>query len=168
MPGEERFSVGSIRGLADMGARIERKDWTLLAIALSRPGLAPLQLQKSLHLLLETYPRDVGRSFYEFRSMASGNFSPDVYPDAQTLAGDGLITIEISGAEGWQHYLATTAGVARARQLERFLRPGVMDYLRRVVEWASMRSFDQLVRRPFETTAPGSVGAPEPHPLSPR
>jgi hypothetical protein len=160
--------VGSIRGLADTGARIERKDWTLLAIALSRLGLAPLQLQKALHLLRETYPRHVGGSFYEFRSMSSGNFSPDVYPDAQALAGDGLITIDISGQEGWQHYQATAAGVARARQLERSLRPGVVDYLRRVVEWASMRSFDQLVRRPFDSTAPGSVGAQEPRPLPPR
>jgi hypothetical protein len=160
--------VGSIRGLADTGARIERKDWTLLAIALSRLGLAPLQLQKSLHLLRETYPRDIGASFYEFRSMSSGNFSSDVYPDAQRLAGDGFVTIEISDQEGWQHYVATSAGVTRARQLERAVRPGVVDYLRRVVEWASMRSFDQLVRRPLDSAGPASAGAPESRFLPPR
>ena len=166
-PGRE-VPVGSLRGLADTGARIERKDWTLLAIALSRIGLAPLQLQKALHLLRETYPRDVGASFYEFRSMASGNFSPEVYPDAQALAGEGLVTIQISVEEGWQHYVATSAGMTRTRQLERAVRPGVVDYLRRVVEWASMRSFDQLVRRPFETAAPGSAGIPELRPLPSR
>ena len=160
--------MGSIRGLADTGARIERKDWTLLAIALSRLGLAPLQLQKSLHLLRETYPREVGGSFYEFRSMSSGNFSPDVYPDAQALASDGLVTIDISDQEGWQHYVATSAGVTRARQLERSVRPGVVDYLRRVIEWASLRSFDQLVRRPLDSAAPGSVVAPDPRPHPPR
>jgi hypothetical protein len=160
--------VGSIRGLADTGARIERKDWTLLAIALSRLGLAPLQLQKSLHLLRETYPRDIGASFYEFRSMSSGNFSSDVYPDAQRLASDGFVTIEISDQEGWQHYVATSAGVTRARQLERAFRPGVVDYLRRVVEWASMRSFDQLVRRPLDSAGPASAGAPESRFLPPR
>ena len=160
--------MGSIRGLADTGARIERKDWTLLAIALSRLGLAPLQLQKSLHLLRETYPRDVGGSFYEFRSMSSGNFSADVYPDAQRLASDGFVTIEISDQEGWQHYVATSAGVTRARQLERVVRPGVVDYLRRVVEWASMRSFDQLVRRPLDSAGPASAGAPDPRFLPPR
>jgi hypothetical protein len=160
--------VGSNRVLADTGARIERKDWTLLAIALSRLGLAPLQLQKSLHLLRETYPRDIGASFYEFRSMSSGNFSSDVYPDAQRLAGDGFVTIEISDQEGWQHYVATSAGVTRARQLERAVRPGVVDYLRRVVEWASMRSFDQLVRRPLDSAGPASAGAPDPRFLPPR
>ncbi len=129
--------------------RAERKDWTLMAIALSRPGLAPIQLQKSLHLLLQTYPRDLG-TFYEFRSISSGHFSEEIYPDAQALAGEGLIAIEVS-EEGWQHYSATTAGVARAKQIEGVLRAPVVHYLRRVVEWASMRSFDQLVRQPFDS-----------------
>jgi hypothetical protein len=100
--------------------------------------------------------------------MSSGNFSSDVYPDAQRLAGDGFVTIEISDQEGWQHYVATSAGVARARQLERAVRPGVVDYLRRVVEWASMRSFDQLVRRPLDSAAPAPAGAADPRFLPPR
>ncbi len=141
--------MGSIQGSSTAG-RAERKDWTLLAIALSRQGLAPIQLQKSLHLLLETYPRDLG-SFYEFRSISSGHFSAEIYPDAQALAGDGLITVEISEQEGWQHYSATTAGVARAKQIKEVLRAPVVHYLKRVVEWASIRSFDQLVRRPFDS-----------------
>jgi len=43
-----------------------------------------------------------------------------------------------------------------------------VDYLRRVVEWASLRSFDQLVRRPFDPAAPGSVVGPDPRPHPPR
>jgi len=142
--------VGSFHGSSTAG-RAERKDWTLMAIALSRNGLAPIQLQKSLHLLLEAYPRDLGRDFYEFRSINSGHFSADIYPDAQALASDGVVTIEVSEHEGWQHYSATTAGIARAKQLESVLRAPVVHYLKRVVEWASMRSFDQLVRRPFDS-----------------
>ena len=146
------FQVSSTAG------RAERKDWTLIAIALSRRGLAPIQLQKSLHLLLQTYPRDVGPHFYEFRSISSGHFSGEIYPDAQTLAGEGLIAIEISEQEGWQHYSATAAGNARAKQVLGFLRAPVVHYLRRVVGWASTRSFEQLVRQPFD---PG-VAVPEP------
>jgi hypothetical protein len=142
--------VGSFQ-VSSTAGRAERKDWTLIAIALSRHGLAPIQLQKSLHLLLQTYPRDVGSGYYEFRSINSGHFSGDIYPDAQALAGEGLVAIEISGEEGWQHYSATTAGLARAKQLEKVLRPPVLQYLRRVVEWASMRSFDQLIRRPVDS-----------------
>jgi hypothetical protein len=149
--------VGSIQFSSTAG-RAERKDWTLIAIALSRRGLAPIQLQKSLHLLLQTYPRDVGPNFYEFRSISSGHFSGDVYPDAQALASEGLIAIEVSEQEGWQHYSATAAGNARAKELSGFLRDPVVHYLRRVVGWASTRSFEQLVRQPFD---PG-VAVPEP------
>jgi len=149
--------VGSIHFSSTAG-RAERKDWTLIAIALSRRGLAPIQLQKSLHLLLQTYPRDVGPHFYEFRSISSGHFSGEIYPDAQALAGDGLIAIEVSEQEGWQHYSATAAGLAHAKQVLGFLREPVVHYLRRVVAWASTRSFEQLVRQPFD---PG-VAVPDP------
>jgi hypothetical protein len=146
--------VGSFSGTTGRG---ERKDWTLIAIALSRRGLAPLQLQKSLHLLLQTYPRDVGSGYYEFRSMSSGHFSGDICPDAQALAAAGLVVVEISAQEGWQHYSATSAGLARVKQLEKFVRPPVLEYLRKVVEWASLRSFDQLVRRPVDS----GLGVPD-------
>ena len=149
--------MGSRREETRTAARAAREDWTLLAITLSRRGLAPLQLQRSLHLLREAFPRDLGPDFYEFRSINSGQFSQEIYPDAQALASQGVVAIEISEQEGWQHYSATAAGIERARQLESFLRPPVVDYLRRVVEWASTRSFDQLVRRPFgsDYSAPG-------------
>jgi hypothetical protein len=138
-------SVGSFRFSGTAG-HAERKDWTLIAIALSRRGLAPIQLQKALHLLLQTYPRDLRGGFYEFRSISSGHFSAEIYPDAEALAGEGLIAIKISEQEGWQHYSATAAGIARAKHLESFLRAPMLDYLRRVVGWASTRSFEQLVR----------------------
>jgi hypothetical protein len=149
--------VGSTREVPRTASRAAREDWTLLAIALSRRGLAPIQLQRSLFLLREAFPRELGPDFYEFRSINSGQFSPDISPDAQALAGEGVVVVEVSEQEGWQHYSATTAGIARARQLEGFLRAPLVDYLRRVVEWASTRTFDQLVRRPFESdySAPG-------------
>lgn len=134
-----------------------REDWTLLAITFSRRGLAPIQMQRSLHLLREAFPRELGPDFYEFRSINSGQFSQEIYSDAQALASQGVVAIEVSEREGWQHYSATAAGIERARQLESLLRPPVVHYLRRVVEWASTRTFDQLVRRPFDSgySAPG-------------
>ena len=158
--------MGSLRVSSTEG-RAERKDWTLIAIALSRRGLAPIQLQKSIHLIQQTYPRDLGDHFYQFRSISSGHFSDEIYPDAQALAGEGLIAIEISEQEGWQHYSATAAGNARAKQLSGFLRDPILHYLRRVVGWASTRSFEQLVRQPFDS----NLAVPEPsesRPLTPR
>ena len=78
--------------------------------------------------------------------------------NATLLVLDGLIAIEVSEQEGWQHYSATAAGNARAKQVLGFLREPVVHYLRRVVGWASTRSFEQLVRQPFD---PG-VAVPEP------
>lgn len=160
--------MGSTRGLTGTAARAVREDWTLLAITLSRRGLAPLQLQRSLSLLRETFPRELGPDFYEFRSINSGQFSPEIYPDAQALASQGFVAIDVSEQEGWQHYSATAAGIERAKELEKLLRPAVVHYLRRVVEWASTRSFDQLVRRPFESDY-STPGIPvDSRPLTPR
>ena len=158
--------VGSFQVSSTVG-RAERKDWTLIAIALSRRGLTPIQLQKSLYLLLQTYPRELGSHFYEFRSISSGHFSEDIYPDAQALAGEGLIAIEISEQEGWQHYSTTAAGNARAKQLSGFLRAPLLHYLRRVVGWASTRTFEQLVRQPFDS-AVAVPDIPESRSLTPR
>jgi hypothetical protein len=123
-----------------------REDWTLLAIAASKGGLTPIQLQRSLHLLGKAFPRGVGPGFYEFRSINSGQFSQEIYTDAQVLANRGVVLIEVSEGEGWRHYSVTAAGLERVNQLERLVSPLALHYLRRVAGWASGRTFDQLVR----------------------
>jgi len=145
-----------------------RGDWTLVSIASSRRGLTPVQLQKSLYLLGQAFPAELGPDFYKFRSINAGHFSQEIYADAEYLAKQGLVLIEVSEQEGWQHYSATTAGIIRARVLEEKLSPLVLQRLRRVVEWARNRSIDQLGRGRLDSPEFLALNSPDSRPVGPR
>lgn len=138
--------MGFSRGEPQTRAPVARDDWTLVSIASSRRGLTPAQLQKSLYLLGEAFPNDLGPDFYKFRSINAGHFCQQIYTDAEALGKKGLVLIEVSEKDGWQHYSATTAGIIRARVLEMELSPPVLQRLRRAVEWVRNRSIEQLGR----------------------
>jgi hypothetical protein len=138
--------VGFSWGETQRRAAVARDDWTLVSIASSRQGLTPVQLQKSLYLLGQAFPTELGPDFYKFRSINAGHFSQQIYADADALAKQGLVLIEVSEEQGWQHYSATTVGIQRANVLEKRMSALALQYLRRVVEWARNRSFDQLGR----------------------
>jgi len=152
--------VGSSRGEMRTRVPVSRDDWTLVSIASSRRGLSPAQLQKSLYLLGQAFPTELGPDFYKFRSINAGHFSQQIYTDAEALAKQGLVLIEVSEKDGWQHYSATTAGIIKARVLETRLSSLVLQRLRRVVDWARNRSIDQLGRGHLDS--PGSLGWPPP------
>jgi hypothetical protein len=160
--------VGFSRGETQKRAPAAPDDWTLAAIASSRRGLTPAQLQKSLYLLGEAFPNELGPDFYKFRSISAGHFSQQIYTDAEALAKKGLVLIEVSEKDGWQHYAATTAGVIKARVLEQGLSPLVLQRLRRVVEWARNRSIDQLGRGHLDSPDSPSWPPPDSRPLPPR
>jgi hypothetical protein len=138
--------VGFSRNETQKRVVATRDDWTLISIASNRRGLTPAQLQKTLYLLGEAFPNELGPDFYKFRSINAGHFSQQIYLDAEALAKKGLVLIEVSEKDGWQHYSATTAGVIKARVLEEGLSPLVLQRLRRAVEWVRNRSIDQLGR----------------------
>jgi DNA-binding PadR family transcriptional regulator len=145
-----------------------RRDWTLLSIAASDRRLLPVQLQKVLYLVGRRFSTLTKNGFYEFRSISSGHFSEEIYADVDALSKEGLVTIEHSVHDGLRHYRATTAGVERARKLQKQLPSEVVEYLRNVVTWASGRSVDQLVRESF---GPREMTRSEPRkvdPLRPR
>lgn len=152
--------MGFSRGEPQKRVPVARADWTLVSIASSRRGLTPAQLQKSLYLLGEAFPNELGPDFYKFRSINAGHFCQQIYTDAEALGKKGLVLIEVSEKDGWQHYSATTAGVIRARVLEMELSPPVLQRLRRVVEWARNRSIDQLGRGHLDSA--DSMGWPPP------
>ena len=76
-------------------ATLQRKDWTLLAIALAGGlPLSPAQLQKAVFLFGEQMPKDVlPEDFYDFQPYNYGPFCRDVYTDAEELAAEGLVEI---------------------------------------------------------------------------
>ncbi|HEY3123304.1 MAG TPA: hypothetical protein VGK70_04505 [Thermoanaerobaculia bacterium] len=160
-------------GITFRGARrpvvLRREDWALLSLAAaSGKRLLPVQLQKSLYLLGQQFPRLIEAGFYEFRSIGNEHFSEEVYADTDAMLKSGLVWIVHSDREGWRHYGATAAGRERARGLEKQLSPEVVRYVHRVVAWVSTRSVDQLLRGSPEPTAPAPSDPRKLNPLPPR
>ena len=142
--------MGFLQGSGARKAVIAREDWPLLVMAAS-DGLLPIQLQKSLLLLSQRFPELKATGFYEFRPVGGGDFSEQIYTDADSLSKKGLVSIRFSEKAGGRHYKLTAAGTERARKLEKLLRPELGQALRKLVSWVKTRSMDQLVR--------GSTGA---------
>jgi hypothetical protein len=129
-----------------------RSDWNLLVLAAAEgEPLSPAQYQKSLFLLGRAYPTEIaGGSYYDFEPYNYGPFDAAVYSDADELERRGLVQISRSQG-GWKEYAATSAGLARASELERGVPPKVADYIRRVVTWARGLSFADLVRAVYNS-----------------
>jgi hypothetical protein len=139
---------------------VSREDWPLLAITAS-DSLLPVQLQKSLFLLGQRFPELRKTGFYEFRAVGGGDFSEQIYVDADSLAKKGLVSIRFSERSGSREYRPTPAGAERAKKLERHVRPEIGQSLRKLVSWVNTRSMDQLLRGSTDTSGkvdPNSAG----------
>jgi hypothetical protein len=124
-------------------------------------GLLPIQLQKSLRLLSQRFPELKATGFYEFRPVGGGDFSEQIYIDADSLSKKGLVSIRFAASAGGRHYKLTSAGAERAKKLEKLLRPELAQALRKLVSWVKTRSMDQLLRG--APGAPGATGAINPN-----
>lgn len=120
-----------------------REDWALLVIAAS-DGLLPIQLQRALFLFGQRFPELQAPGFYTFRPVAGGDFSEEIYSDANALSKKGLMSIRYSEGEGIRRYRLTPAGVERAKKLEKQVPPALHNSLRSLASWVKTRSIDQL------------------------
>lgn len=133
-------------------AALQKKDWTLLAIALAdgKP-LSPVQLQKSVFLFERLLPENaLPEDFYEFVPYNYGPFCPEVYKDAEELADEGLVQISSVATHSYSQYSATPAGVAEALRLAKRLPPRVAEHARIIVEWVRAQTFKGLVSAIYE------------------
>jgi hypothetical protein len=137
---------------------LAREDWTLLVMATAKRTLLPLQLQKSLYLLGQKFPRLTAGAFYAFRAISSGQFSEEVARDANLLAMVGLVSIDVIDPGG-RGYRLTPTGLERARELENRADPEAIQFLRRTVAWVRTRSVDQLLNGPLEPASPAPLSA---------
>ena len=120
-----------------------REDWALLVIAAS-DGLLPIQLQKTLFLFGQRFPELEAAGFYTFRPVAGGDFSEEIYTDANALSTRGLVSIRFADGEGIRRYRLTPAGVERAKELEKQVPAALHQSLRSLASWVKKRSIDQL------------------------
>ena len=126
---------------------MERKDWTLLALAAAEgQTLTPVQLQKVLFLLGKKIPGAVGTEFYEFHAYNYGPFDSQVYVDAEELGRDSLVVISPVSGQRWSEFSISKLGLDRASEVAKQADEKAVEYLGRVVEWARKKSFAELVR----------------------
>lgn len=140
---------------------LAREDWTLLVMATAKRILLPIQLQKSLSLLGQKFPRLTAGAFYTFRATSSGQFSGEVARDANLLAILGLVSIAVTDPGG-RGYGLTPNGLNRARELESRADPEAIQFLRRTVAWVRTRSVDQLLHGPAEPAYPAPLPTTNP------
>lgn len=128
---------------------MDRRDWALLTIAAAGGDrLQPVELQKSLFLLGEGLPEQVGDNFYDFKPYNYGPFDHQVYADAESLAAEGYVRVLPAERGRWREFAASESGLTRAKELvdSGVVDSGAFDFLTRVVEWARGKSFNELVR----------------------
>jgi hypothetical protein len=140
---------------------LTREDWTLLVLATAKRSLLPIQLQKSLYLLGQQFPRLTAGAFYSFRATTSGQFSNEVSRDANLLAMLGLVSSDVLDPGG-RRYGLTPKGLERGRELESRADPEAIQFLRRTVAWVRTRSAEQLLNGPAEPATPAPLPATNP------
>lgn len=128
------------------GHEPDRSDWILLALrAAADQALTAVKLQKTLFLLGERRPDDVG-DYYAFEPYHYGPFDADVYRDADVLEFHGLVDIDHSRGRALRRYVLTDRGAKTADKAAAHYPRNALDYLERVVKWVEPLPFNVLVR----------------------
>lgn len=131
---------------------LEKKDWTLLALALAdgKP-LSPVQLQKAVFLFQKMMPEEtVTADYYNFTPYNYGPFSSAVYDDVNTLAEEGLAKVSYVASQGYRDYSATPEGVAAGKELAAKLPKDTAEYAGTLIDWVRQQSFTSLVSAVYQ------------------
>jgi hypothetical protein len=130
---------------------MNRNDWLLYVIAAADPqGLSPVQLQKTMFLVGQEMPKEVGKRYYSFQPYDYGPFTSEVYSDADLLAIEGLISIDNPNARSWRRYTATKLGIERATVLSADVSDKAREFIEKTIRWIRLLSFPDLVRTIYE------------------
>jgi uncharacterized protein YwgA len=131
---------------------MRNREWALLVIAAAEGrALSPVHLQKALFLLSKnlTAAQLQRESLYDFRPYDYGPFDSAVYRDAESLEGDGFITISPEGRN--RTYSISAQGLTEAGRLRSSLDAKAIGYLDHVVNWVLSQSFGDLVRAIYKS-----------------
>lgn len=126
---------------------LTRQDWLLLALSKSPGGvMSPVQIQKALFLFGQEVGGLIGTGFYSFEPYDYGPFDTAICADLRRLTNEGRVRGEWSPGRSWKNYTLTGAGRETASTLETEADARLADFLRRIVEWVTGRSFSDLLR----------------------
>ena len=124
-----------------------RQDWLLLALSKSPGGaMSPVQIQKTLFLFGQEAGGLIGPEFYSFEPHDYGPFDAAIYVDLRRLMHEGRVRGEWSPGRSWKNYMLTRDGRKAVLTLDAEADARLADFLRRIVEWVTGRSFSDLLR----------------------
>jgi hypothetical protein len=128
-----------------------RQEWLLLALARRRgQSMSPVQVQKSMFLMLMEARRYLGPGFYNFVPYNYGPFDAEIYQDLERMERQGLVRRAPSSDRNWSSFSITAAGIERAQRVQADIDPAAAEFLNRVVDWVCSLSFPALVRAIYE------------------
>ncbi|MDP8212110.1 MAG: hypothetical protein P9X22_02310 [Candidatus Zapsychrus exili] len=127
---------------------MEKKDWILLVTSCAEDrGLTPVQLQKSLFLLRQKMPMIFEKKeYYEFIAYDYGPFCIDIYRDAENLASEGLININMFSGKRFEQYSITLKGLKATEKIKKEISGEIYEYIHKVIQWIVHLTFPQLIR----------------------
>src|SRR5258705_12332099 len=113
-----------------------RDEFLLLALASASDGrLTPVQIQKAMFLLKQEAGQFVGPDFYEFVPYNYGPFNSSIYDDLNTLAAEGLVTVDQSQGRSWAMNTITGTCQQKAGQVRTNDQPPIPDFTQNVCTW---------------------------------
>ena len=126
---------------------LTRQDWLLTALSKSPGGaMSPVQVQKALFLFGQEAGGSIGAEFYSFEPYDYGPFDAAICADLRRMTIDGHVRGVWSPGRSWKSYTITRSGRNAVLALERDADPRLTEFLGRIVQWVSGRSFSDLLR----------------------
>lgn len=123
-------------------------DWLLLTINDAKEtGLTPVQLQKSLFLISK--PLNL-KKFYDFIPYSYGPFDSKIYLDAETLADQGLLSINYNGLS-YPHYQVSPTGAKKASDIKKKMNKNEVDFVQKTIDFVKSLSFKELLKTVYES-----------------
>jgi len=122
----------------------------LLQIFVSAKGepISPVQLQKVAFLVGDQCKdEELPEDYYEFKPYDYGPFNSQIYSDAEELAAQGLVLIDLDSSGTRRQYRATFK--SRDEDMTA-ISQGVRNYIEQAVDWATSLTFRQLVSSIYE------------------
>ena len=130
-----------------------KREELLLAVLAAARGRAyqPVQIQKAMFLLNQNVPDLItGGDGYNFEPYDYGPFDKQVYKDAETLSGFGLVEVTPAPSGRWKRYAVSGEGLECGEALLQDLSKEHRKYIEDISKWVRSLGFNQLVKSVYD------------------
>lgn len=118
----------------------------IIAVFGTKPNtqFSPVQIQKILFLIDQNVGKELGGPFYNFIPYHYGPFDQNIYSELEELWINGNIE-KIRHNYTRFHFRITENGLTKFNEIKQSIKPELLEYIIKVVDWATSLTFMQLV-----------------------